>query len=787
MLFRKNTRFMAWHKWAGLLILILLVSACSNGSSDPENLEPVSEKSIQRVPLAALRLKQVNNCDELKNYISTSLVKRYTTIPRYNYYSCPSDGGRFEPVRPGVGSPGIATETSLSADAVNDSPASPGDVSDTNNQVAGVNEGDIVKTDRQGNMYILSGRYFIIAKGFPPRNLSILSKTDLGARGLNLFLDKENQRVTILTRYDQPYYITATPSEIGESERLAVIDQEPDYDYTTAIFYDVSTPDKPEVTDRIKMRGYFREGRRIENRLHLVSSHYLQTDTLFSDPEFVDLQKTFIDTVNTVKCDTPDGQIENNPDVIQAQKNLGERIENIISAIDPASYLPDARRITNDTSEPVPYLACNNISHPEVNMSLGLQIITSIDTDGSNLAATGIINNSQIVYASKNNLYLVENSRNWWWMLPNNERPTSQSAVYKFAISKEAPEYVATGRVDGYINNQFSLSEYEYDGKNMLRIATTQDDFLRIDDDSDTPDWQRVQTNHLSVLDDDGAGQLNITGEVRSFAPNENIRSVRFMGERGFVVTFRNVDPLFTFDLSDPTSPVLKGELTIPGFSSYMHPYDDNHLVTIGRAGGEDGIGVGNGMQLQLVDVSDMSEPKVIHKFTPDMPPSWSWSAAEYDHKAFTFYKPANLLAIPLQISPNYSKEYFSGVAAYEITIASGFKELGRVDHSDLAFDYYCREDNSPLADPYTEDCRNGWYVQWAAPRRSVVMTDTENVYLYTISDIGLKAVSTKDLSTTLGSIVFPPQPYPWWRYGYNGRGGIAVANLGIDVMPVAN
>jgi len=755
---RKKTHLMAWHKWLGLLALVLLIAACSNDNFDAENLESDAGQLTQPVPLAALRLQRVNNCNEFKNYISTSLVKRYTSIPRYRYYSCSSGGDVPEPIFSG-----ITDEAGLSGDSSN----TPNDVSDTNNQVAGVNEGDIVKTDNQGNMYIVSGRHFIIAKGFPPHDLSTLVKIDLGAHGLNLFLDKENQRVTILTRYDEPVYITDRPSVTDES--LTAIAPRPERNYTTAVFYDVSNPSKPEVIDHIKMRGSFREGRRIEDRLHLVSNHYLQTAALHEDAEFIDLQKKFNDVVNSVKCDDADGEIENNPDVVQAQKNLGAKIEDIINTIDPTNYLPDAKRIIDGTPEPVPYLACNNIHHPEVNMSLGLQIITSINTDGTNLAATGIINNSHIVYASQNNLYLAENSWSWWWTLPNNERPTSQTAIYKFAISKDAPSYVATGRVDGYINNSFSMSEYEYDGKDMLRVATTQDDFLRTNDDSATPDWQRVQTNHLSILDDDGAGQLNITGEIRNFAPNENIRSARFIGKRGFVVTFRNVDPLFSFDLSNPASPVLTGELTIPGFSTYMHPYDDNHLITIGRVGGEGGIGVGNGMQLQLVDVSDMSKPEVIHKLTPDAPQGWSWSAAEYDHKAFTFYKPANLLAIPLQISPNHSKEYFSGIVAYEISVASGFKELGRVDHADLAFDYYCQKD-SPLIYPYTEDCKNGWYVQWAAPRRSVVMTDTENVYLYTISDMGLKAASTKDLSTTLGSITFPPQPYPWWHYGYDNR-----------------
>ncbi len=758
---RRNTNFMAWCKWAGLVFLLFIALACSNNNPDPGTN---SEKLLQRVPLAALKLQKVNNCSELKSYVSESLIKRYTSVPRY--YSCPSNNGG--------GGGGGAPETGVPSDdaaGVSLTSPTPNDVSDTNNQEEGVHEGDIVKTDQQGNMYILSGRHFIVAKGFPPQDLITLAKIDLGVHGLNLFLDKENKRVTILARHDQPFYITdMVPSATDESD--AVIYPKPAIDYTTAIFYDVSTPSEPKIIDQIQMRGYFQEGRRIENRLHLVSRHYLQTPALYDDPEFGDLQSKFLDTVNTVKCNDPNGDIENNPEVIQAQNNLSEKIKNVVDSIDPTSYLPDAKRITGDTSESIPYLACQNIHHPEVNMSLGLQIITSISTDGSNMATTGIVNNSHIVYASKNSLYLVENSDNWWWILPNNESPTSQSAIYKFAISKDAPSYVATGRVDGYINNQFSLSEHQYDSKDMLRIATTQNDFFRSDDNDTPTSWRQVLTNHLSVLDDDGTGQLNIVGEIRNLADNESIRSARFLGDRAFVVTFRNVDPLFTFDLSNPTSPKLLGELKIPGFSTYMHPYDDNHLVTIGRGGGEDGEGVGNGMQLQLVDVSDMNKPKVIHKFTPDAPQSWSWSTAEYDHKAFTFYKPANLLAIPLQISPDYADKYFSGIVAYEITLESGFKELGRVDHSDIAFDYYC-QNNPTLIFPYTENCNDGWYFQWAAPRRSVVMTDTDDVYLYTISDMGLKASSTKDLSTTLGSIVFPPQPYPWWYYGNNVDGGV--------------
>jgi len=777
MLFRRNTHLTTPYKWLGLVFLLFIIPACSN-----DNPDSTTEKLLQRVPLASLQLQQVNDCAELKNYVSTSLIKRYTTIPSYGYYSCPSNRDGVDGGAPEIAVPGAGDGANLSNDDSSPEIPTPNDVSDTNNQVSGVHEGDIIKTDSLGNMYILSGRHFMVAKGFPPQDLTTLTKIDLGAHGLNLFLDKENHRVTILARHDAPIYIAETRPSPAE-DALSVVYPTPEQDYTVAIFYDVTNPSEPKVIDQIRMRGYFREGRRIENRLHLVSSHYLQLTALNKDTGFIDLRDKFSAIVNKAKCDSPNGDINNNPDVILAKKNLSEKITGIIDTIDPSTYLPDANRITDGTLEPIPYLACNDINHPAVNMSLGLQIITSIDTDGANMAGTGVINNSHITYASKNSLYLAENSQNWWWVLPNNERPTSQSVIYKFAISKDAPSYVATGRVDGYIHNQFSMSEQTYDGKDVLRVATTQDDFFRIDD-SDPNSWQRVQTNHLSLLGDDEAGQLNLVGEVRNFAPNENIRSARFIGNRGFVVTFRNVDPLFTFDLSNPVSPELMGELTIPGFSSYMHPYDDRHLITIGREGGLDGIGTGNDMQLQLVDVSDMSAPKVIHKYTPDVPQSWSWSAAEYDHKAFTFYKPANLLAIPLQISPTVTDKNFSGVEAYEITLASGFKPLGRVDHSDLAFDYYC-QNNPPLRNDFADHCNNGLYFRWAAPRRSVVMTDTSDVYLYTISDVGLKASSTKDLPTTLGSLIFPPQPYPWRYYGYNPGGGIADPIIGdtIDIL----
>jgi len=184
-------------------------------------------------------------------------------------------------------------------------------------------------------------------------------------------------------------------------------------------------------------------------------------------------------------------------------------------------------------------------------------------------------------------------------------------------------------------------------------------------------------------------------------------------------------------------------------------------LLTIGRSGGVGGIGTGNGLQLQLIDVSDMANPRLAQRLVPEMPSGWSWSSAEYDHKAFTFYKPANLLAIPIQISPYLTAEYFSGVIAYDVNLTTGFAEIGRIDHKDLSYTYYCGP-NSELKLNLLPDCTSGLYMNWAAPRRSMIMAGNGEVFLYTVSDVGLRASSTSNLTNTLGQLIFPTQPYPW-------------------------
>ncbi len=742
----------------GILLIPLVISGC--GEAVP-NLNSSSSKGGQAVPLDVLKLQQPENCDDLKNYIVTSLIERFTAIPRQSYYYCPVSSGGDNQAPPPSGTPDTVVSSPTPNAGESNADKAPDDVSDTNNQEQGVNEADVVKADDNGVVYILSGKHLVVAKGFPPQELTTLKEVDLGAHGTQLFLDKVQHRLVVLARYDMPIYIAEPVDSAVAGADVAIYPLIQDWDVTVAIFYDVSTPENPIMLDQLRFKGYFQDGRRIDDRIHLVLRNYYYPQVFYQDQEVWRLRDAYWQTVHNIQCENPNAdpdKVTSNPAVAAAKAAFAERVTALFDSAAIEDYLPSAHRQTAEgVLQPIPFLACSDIQHPKVSASLGLQVIASMDTNGQNLGATAVVNNAWQTYASKDNLYVAETSWYWWWTLQDGTLPTSQTAIYKFAISKNKPEYVATGTVNGYAHNQFSFSEYN----GALRVATTQEDIFydKTSNGSVIPRWER--NNNLFVLTDDDNGNLSIRGAVRGFGEDETIRSSRFLGERGFIVTFQQIDPLFTFDLSDPANPQLMGKVDIPGFSSYMHPYDDNHIITIGRSAGTGGIGVGNGIQLQLFDVSDLSKPERLYEFTPQMPGGWSWSSAEYDHKAFTFYKPVNLLAVPMQFSPN-TGSVFSGIVAYEVSLEAGFKELGRVDHSDLAYEYYCNSD-VVLYPNYQPSCDNGWYMYWAAPRRSVVMTSGQDIYLYTLSDVGMKASEVKDLKTTLGKILFPPQPYPWW------------------------
>ncbi len=289
--------------------------------------------------------------------------------------------------------------------------------------------------------------------------------------------------------------------------------------------------------------------------------------------------------------------------------------------------------------------------------------LNAIDQGSVTEAFLGAGNN---VYMSEQNLYIS---------IPKGQ---GETAVYRFAVDKVDVEFKAKGAVPGNILNQFSMDEYQ----GHLRIATT----------SHSKENGQLN-NNVYVLDT----EMKTVGKVEGIAPNERIYSARFMGDKGYLVTFELVDPLFVLDLSKPADPKILGALKIPGFSNYLHPLDENHLLGIGRdtdvidrkdASGKSlgrPFAIEKGIKLAIFDVRDVSNP--IEKFSTVIGARGSSAEVLQNHKAL--YYENGLLGFALnETKPaaeptQYGSFTFQGAVLYDVSLESGFDQVGKFTHLD--------------------------------------------------------------------------------------------------------
>ena len=279
-----------------------------------------------------------------------------------------------------------------------------------------------------------------------------------------------------------------------------------------------------------------------------------------------------------------------------------------------------------------------------------------------------------------------------------------------------------------------------------------------------------VMYNNVYVLDDD----LKIVGKLEAIAPDERIYSTRFIGERLYMVTFKRIDPLFVIDLSNPSNPEILGELKIPGFSDYLHPYDENHIIGIGKEteGNEWGGVSVKGVKLALFDVSDVKAPKQLDKY--EIGDSGTDSEALHEHKAFLFDKKKNLLVIPVtevKQKPYYDERYgyyrqryWQGAYVFSLSVEDGFKVKGKISHA---------QDE--------EGERYYYYGSPNAVRRALYMDDV----LYTVSGYKIKANDLNEISKELKEIKLPYEKerydYPYAVKTVAGSAGVGVAEEVIE------
>jgi uncharacterized secreted protein with C-terminal beta-propeller domain len=365
------------------------------------------------------------------------------------------------------------------------------------------------------------------------------------------------------------------------------------------------------------------------------------------------------------------------------------------------------RTIANPFPESERLLECSDIYRPAKKAEYSVLSVLHFDL-GSNavelteLDGTGILANGLTVYASLDNLYLAQSSRWWWWGRGGLERT---SAIHKFELTDDPEQpvrYRASGEVQGWLLNQFSMGEHE----GYLRVATTEFDWWWGGSEE-----EEDQGSIVSVLVDNHWGELIQVGQVDGIAPGERIYATRFLGDKGYLVTFVQIDPLFTLDLSNPTNPQVIGELEMPGYSAYLHPVDEDHLLAVGMHG--DLQGRLDGLAINLFDVSDFANPTLAHQYVIGEEQGWSWSEALSNHHAFTFHR--DVLSIPAYLGGG--EEGFSGLLVFDVDLEAGIEELGRVEASSF------------------EDC---WLYSGrcsASMRRSIYIED----YLYALSSAGIK------------------------------------------------
>jgi hypothetical protein len=225
----------------------------------------------------------------------------------------------------------------------------------------------------------------------------------------------------------------------------------------------------------------------------------------------------------------------------------------------------------------------------------------------------------------------------------------------------------------------------------------------------------------VTTLEQQG-GYLVPRGHVGGLGEGERIYAVRFLGDVGYVVTFRQTDPLYTIDLSDPDNPAVRGELKIPGYSAYLHPVGDGLLLGIGQDADETS-GRTQGLQISLFDVSDLAHPARLQQ--RKLGERYSSSAVEFNHHAFLWWPATKLAMLPVDTAS------FTGAAGFTVDRAGGIAELGRVSHP------------SPFDGGWTPSIE-----------RSAVIRSR----LFTVSAYGVRASALADLADG-GWAAFPDPP----------------------------
>ena len=530
------------------------------------------------------------------------------------------------------------------------------DYSQTNVQVAGVDEPDVVKTDGT-YLYIVSNGKIIIVKAYPTEDADIECEITFNDSIYvqNVFIS-DLRLVVFAETYDYPVYKGGAIDEMSSSVWY-------DSPNTYIKIFDLEDITNPVLVKDIVVGGSYSGARMIEDFVYVITTQY------------------------SYNYDIPDGDQVVVPQIM-----------------------------VDDEIKEVPLSDIHYVDIPEKSSTLTNIVSVNIHDDTDEIhAEVFLLGNSHTLYVSKSNIYVVYSTGYYdyvmleelidellmptlpesikeefelvdtlsledyqkktvtEWILQNyvdsmdeNQkqaiakaivRQTERTIIHRISIADGEIQYEAQGSIPGFVQNQFSLSEYD----GHLRVSTTIEGWMV------RYYLSNIESqNNVYVLDMD----LEIVGSLEDLASGEQIYATRFIGDKCYLVTFKQIDPFFVIDLSEPTNPEVLGELKIPGYSTYLHPYDETHIIGIGRDDEK--------VKISLFDVSDLENPIELSKYeieNDDEDWYWAQSSALYEHKAFLFDKEKNLMVIPVG---DYSKE---SAYVFDISVEGGIELKGTITH----------------------------------------------------------------------------------------------------------
>ena len=480
--------------------------------------------------------------------------------------------------------------------------------SQTNVQVQGVDEADIVKTDGKYIYAISKGSTALIVKAYPPDEAQVVARIevpDLFLRGL--FVSED--RLVVMG--------CKAPVFVPELHRWEAWDYWPYLsDNTTVMVFDISDRASPRLLRHVVVSGGYLTSRMIGDYVYVLASAW----------------------------------------AVEYRK-MGNRIE-------PVLVLPvicvDGRL---DVIEPTEIYYANITDYAYTFTTILAINIRDVAEEPTHL--TLLTGTSSCIYVSKNNIYIAMPTTE---VLVRGKAPEDITYIYRIRIFGPKMACKAFGSVPGRPLNQFSMDEYN----GYFRIATTAT--------TRGSSWAS-STNNIYVLDMD----LFLVGALEGIAPGEEIYAARFMGDRCYLVTFRQMDPFFVIDLSDPEEPKVLGYLKIPGYSDYLHPYGPDCVIGIGVETPEGGWGEPCGLKIALFNVCDVSNPSLLAKFI--IGSAGTYSPILRDHKALLFDPERGLMAFPVLLTEKAYGDYvWQGAYVFNVSITGGIELLGRITHFDEGF-----------------------------------------------------------------------------------------------------